>query len=44
MPFGLDFKSFAAGIIFMMFVWPLLMQVFGRVVSAGKPRQSSPRS
>ncbi len=40
MPFGLDFKSVVVGVIFALFVWPMIMQVIGRVTAGPAPKKA----
>lgn len=41
MPFGLDFKSVIVGAIFVMFVWPFIMQFVGKLSAGPAPKKAS---
>jgi len=39
MPFGLDLKSVVVGALFVMFIWPMIAQLLGKV-TAGPAKKS----
>lgn len=41
MPFGLDLKSVIVGALFVMFVWPFIMQVIGRFTAGPAPKKAA---
>jgi hypothetical protein len=41
MPFGLDFKSVAVGVILALFVWPFVMQMIGKVTAGPAPKKTA---
>jgi hypothetical protein len=41
MPFGLDLKSVIAGALFAMFIWPMIMQLIGKVTAGPAPKKTA---
>lgn len=41
MPFGLDFKSVVVGVVFALFIWPLVMQFIGKLSAGPAPKKTS---